>query len=272
MRRDGRAGEHLSPRASGMSRYSAGARGPGPEGGEGIAVDGARWLAEGHRRPSARDRVVRSADPGRFPSSRFLALAVIFLLSGCTSPVDYVEDAERGGRSERWEALGELAFFAREGELRNLRDDERTRIDGYLRDRFPVEPNPSLRARILSIALDGPFPCGPDLLRASFADPGLAVRYEAVQRAASLPPAERRDALSGRLLDDSDPLVRIAAARAYRELGDASWARELVQVIVDGRAATDVRFHAYLSAIELTGADLMFLEEEWKAWLEEHGS
>jgi hypothetical protein len=199
-------------------------------------------------------------------------LVLLALLAGCASPVAYVEEAERGGRSERWEALNELAFVAREGGLDRLHAAERQRIDSYLASRFPEEPNPSLRARILAIAMDGKFPCGPDLLLRSFADPGLAVRTEAMTRIAGVPPAERHALLAERLRDDSDPLVRIAAARAYREFGDEKWAPELVAVIVDRRIDGSVRFQAYLSAVELTGADLMFLPEEWQAWLTEHGS
>jgi len=230
-------------------------------------------------RPDPRHFPERSANPrlggcaGRSAAGRRTAAFVALLLvAGCVTPIDLTKRAESGGRSERREALAELAYLAHHGELRDLGETDRGRIDAALRARFGIEPDPSQRARILAIAIDAPLPCGLDLLRASFADPGLAVRMEAVARVEALPPAERRGVLSERLLDDADSLVRIAAACAYRELGEAPWARELVQVIVDERASPDLRFHAYLSAVELTGADLMFLAEEWQAWLEEHGS
>jgi len=97
-------------------------------------------------------------------------------------------------------------------------------------------------------------------------------RLEAIARITAIPPSERRSVLGRRLRNDDDPLLRIAAARAYREVGDPTWAKELVEVIIDPRADSNVRFQAYLSAIELTGADLMFLREDWQSWLEEHGS
>ncbi len=218
--------------------------------------------------------MVRSRQNTPYPS-RPLLVALVLLLSlssGCSSPMSLVEDAEEGGRSDRWEALGALAVLAADGRLQRLDADDRARMDTFLSTRFLIEPNPSLRARIVAIALDGELPCGVELLAQAFVDRGLAVRLEAVERVSSLPPLERRPALRRRLHDDEDALVRIAAARAYREIGQENWARELVEVIVDPRADGNVRFQAYLSAVELTGADLMFLREDWQSWLEEHGS
>lgn len=201
-----------------------------------------------------------------------LPVLLAVLISGCTSPLDLVDDAEEGGRHERWEALQELALLAGDGRLQRLDDEERALIERYVSDRYRVEPNPSLRAALIRIAMDGGLESGPALVRTGFTDPELAVRLEAVEHVDAIPPSERRSVLKRRLQNDDDPLLRIAAARAYREVGDPTWVRELVEVIIDPRADSNVRFQAYLSAIELTGADLMFLREDWQSWLEEYGS
>jgi len=40
----------------------------------------------------------------------------------------------------------------------------------------------------------------------------------------------------------------------------------LVEVIIDPRIDINVRFQAYLSALALTGEELMFLSAEWERW------
>ena len=201
-----------------------------------------------------------------------LLLGVCLLLPGCASPRSQIEKAEQGGRHDRKEALASLARSARDGKLEKLTPEWRERLERYVSDRFPLEKNPSLRAQLIAIALDASLDCAPQLLADGFDDPELAVRLQAVERITAIAPAERRGRLRRRLLEDPDPLVQIAAARAYREQGTEEWAKELVGVILDPRFDENVRFQAYLSAVALTGADLMFLPEDWRAWLEEHGS
>ena len=169
-------------------------------------------------------------------------------------------------------AFSDLGILAREGRLSELDDDLRARFDAYLSRRFANEPNPTVRAEMLAVALEADLPCAPALLRDGFDDPGVNVRLEAVDRVAAMPPVDRRDRLRRRLERDTDPLVQIAAARAYRRHGTEEWAPELVTVLMDPNHDSNVRFQAYLSAVALTGADLMFLPEDWRTWLEMHRS
>ena len=199
-------------------------------------------------------------------------LGVSLLSSGCATPRSLINQAESGGRHDRAEALEALSSLARHGRLDSIDEELRARLDSYVSQRFSLELNPTLRAQLIAIALEANLPSAPELLRGGFDDPGLAVRLQAVERVDDLPPSERRDRLRRRLMEDEDPLVQIAAARAYRVVGTEGWVRELVDVILDPNNDENVRFQAYLSAIELSGADLMFLPEDWRAWLVEHGS
>ena len=208
----------------------------------------------------------------KFASVLALALGALFLLPSCSTPRSQIEKAEQGGRHDRKEALASLARSAQEGRLDNLSPEWRERLSRYVTDRFPVEQNPTLRAQLIAIALDASLDSAPQLLAEGFDDPELAVRLQSVERIGSIAPVDRRERLRRRLLEDSDTLVQIAAARAYREQGTEAWAKELVEVIVNPRFDENVRFQAYLSAVALTGADLMFLPEDWRAWLEENGS
>lgn len=191
---------------------------------------------------------------------------------GCSTPQSLIEKAETGGRYDRADALEALTDLAQRGRLDRATPEVRERLDGYIARRFSVEPNPTLRAQLIAIALEAELPCAAEILRSGFDDPELAVRLQAVERIEEIPPIERRERLRRRLVEDDDPLVQIAAARAYRSFGTEDWARELVEVIVDPNHDENVRFQAYLSAVELTGADLMFLPEDWRAWLEENSS
>ncbi len=191
---------------------------------------------------------------------------VSLLLASCTTPMSLIEEANEGGRHERRDALDKLGELA--SREQGFPDDPELRaaLNRTLVERSAVEPNPSLRAQMLKIAVDADLPAASELLLKAYKDSHLAVRLEAVSSITALPSDARREQLKRQLDSDDDALLQIAAASEYSEVGSIEWVPDLVGVIVDPRIDINIRFQAYLSALALTGEELLFLPAEWERW------
>ncbi len=191
---------------------------------------------------------------------------VSLLIAGCATPMSLIEEANEGGRHDRREALAKIGELASREEGFPADPELRAALNRTLLERSAVEPNPSLRAQMLKIAVDANLPAASELLLRAYEDSHLAVRLEAMHSLTALPADMRRKQLNHQLDSGDDALLQIAAAFEYRKVGNVEWVPDLVEVIIDPRIDINVRFQAYLSALALTGEELMFLSAEWERW------
>ncbi len=165
-------------------------------------------------------------------------------------------------------AFSELSVRARRGGLKQTDPAVRERLDAHILERFSGEPNPTVRAEMLSVAVAGGLPGAIGILRQGLIDPGSLVRLVAIESIGELPEEERRAALRELLQDDDEVWVQLAAAQRCADLGDAEWSTDLVATLGDAGVDPNVRFQAYLAVRRLTGEDLPFIPDDWRIWLE----
>lgn len=197
-------------------------------------------------------------------------LAVVLLaLPACTGLpklLDHVASGDPEGRQE--------ALLVLEKRLRRMRPshprhaEARAQIDRFLLTNFGQEPLSVLREQYISLALQGELPGTAELLQQGVADGSWNVRLTAVKGLGRLNPPETRNLLTEVLRKDSTLLVRIEAAKSFRFAGDSSWARPLVELLVDEAEEPNLRRQAWLSAVQLTGKDLPYVPELWRKVLE----
>ncbi|MFQ5654666.1 MAG: HEAT repeat domain-containing protein [Planctomycetota bacterium] len=200
------------------------------------------------------------------------ALIALPALSGCMSLETALEKGREGKAKDRRKAVARIAQEVSRGLPDELGDqDPRQRVNSFLHERFSEEPDPLLRARILSVAVEGGFACAKGLIVAAARDEEPVVRLEAVDGMRSLSIPATREILNELLVHDPDLFVRIEVVKVFREVGTTDWAPPLVRLLLDETEDPSLRFQAYLSAVALTGSDLMFLREDWEAWLKQHG-
>ena len=89
-----------------------------------------------------------------------------------------------------------------------------------------------------------------------------------LSEALEAPPENVRTLLTDLLLKDPDFVVRLEAAKAFRDVGSADWAEPLVRVIVNGTEKESLRYQAHLSARKLIGKDIKFTPTDWSGWLD----
>ena len=132
------------------------------------------------------------------------------------------------------------------------------------------EPSAYLRAQILFLAMQGEFPALPDMLLIAMRDPESHVRLAAVKGLRRCDIPGRRDLLVDRLRTDTDLFVRIEVAKTMARIGNAQWARPLIEVVLESTENYNLRAQCHLAALKLTGADVPFLQEDWRKWLSKH--
>ncbi|MEM7167940.1 MAG: hypothetical protein AAF581_20980 [Planctomycetota bacterium] len=192
------------------------------------------------------------------------------MLTGCKSLEEHLAWGGDRPPDERRDFLADLAMTV--GELPKhdpSAEADRQMIDRFLVERFATEEDVVARSQILSLALQGEFPCATALVTAAV-DPEqpASVRHTAVKGLRELSIAGRKQLLLGTLANDSDAFVRIDAVKVIAAVGDASWARPVVEVIVDPSENSSLRFQSHRTANQLLGTDLPYLPSKWKAWLE----
>lgn len=199
-----------------------------------------------------------------------------FLLGGCSSLESVLEEARTGDSQTRAEALFELEARVRslgpptDGDPAPILADRKL-LNEFLRERFEPEPDPVIRANIITVALHAEAECAEELLLAGINDRAMLVRQQAIHGMRQLQPKNLRELLTDRLRNDSSLIVRLEAAKAFRSVGDADWAEPLVRIIVDTTEDESLRYQAFHSARALTGAELPFAISDWEAWLEKNG-
>ncbi len=199
----------------------------------------------------------------------WLPPALVLLVSGCTSVADILEDAAAGDIDDRREAILDLEERIRKLRPARPRDAEaRARIDQFLIRNFSQERDSVLREQYISLALQGKLPGAVELLQQGVADPNWNVRLTAVKGLGLLKPPETRQLLTDVLAADSALIVRIEAAKSFRYVGSADWARPLIEVLLDEAEDSNLRRQAWISANALTGKDLPHLQEPWRRILE----
>ena len=203
------------------------------------------------------------------------SLAVAFILAaGCQSVESITADAREGSSESRRAALDDQVHEVRSllGEGPDVTDDRET-VNRFLIEAFQSEQgqesgsDPVIRARLLGIALQGQFPCAPALVALGARDPSPMVRQAAVQGMDEAPPENVRTLLTDLLLNDEDFVVRLEAAKAFRDVGSDDWAEPLVRVILNGTEDESLRYQAHLSARKLIGEDIPFTPTDWSGWL-----
>ena len=219
---------------------------------------------------AAEEAPLRDCRPRLLRLGALLGIALTALSGvGCAGPeARLLRLAEDGGRSDRQMAFSELSVRARRGGLKQTDPAVRERLDAHILERFSGEPNPTVRAEMLSVAVAGGLPGAIGILRQGLIDPGSLVRLVAIESIGELPEEERRAALRELLQDDDEVWVQLAAAQRCADLGDAEWSTDLVATLGDAGVDPNVRFQAYLAVRRLTGEDLPFIPDDWRIWLE----
>lgn len=188
---------------------------------------------------------------------------------GCSSLEEGLRASSTGPPHERREALLELERTVRFARADNPEaTEERAAIDDFLRARFPQENDAVARSQLISLALQGEFPCADTLVLQGAQDTLASVRLTAVKAFRETQPAGVREVVTDLLRHDRDLFVRIEAAKVMAAIGEASWARDLAEVVIDSAEDGSLRFQAHRAANHLLGSDRPFLEAAWRSWLE----
>lgn len=196
-----------------------------------------------------------------------LLLMLALTVAGCAGLGDVMDDATLGKPQERQAAVLDL-----EERVRKLRPgdeaavEDRDRLDRFLRERFSLERDATLREQLLDVALRGELPCAGDLSMTATRDRKWQVRLSGVKGIAQTRPDGMRERLTLLLEKDPHLFVRIEAAKAFRAVGDESWAQALVAVLMDEAENRNLRVQAYRSAVALTGSQLPFVPQQWRDW------